>query len=105
MYTPESDAIALELAKEEPCTKTLPASFWEHFIYIAHAMSHRGHDSMDCERGGWLLLRRAEAFPTATSPMKIAPWWDDPVGSLWKPGTEVLGQAARFQAASRMVHR
>ena len=24
----------------------MAGKFWEHFIYIAHAMSHRGHDSM-----------------------------------------------------------
>ena len=39
-------AIALELAKEEPCYEDVASKFWEHFIYIAHAMSHRGNDSM-----------------------------------------------------------
>jgi hypothetical protein len=34
-------AIALELAKEEPCYEDVASEFWEHFIYIAHAMSHR----------------------------------------------------------------
>jgi len=46
MYTLNLLAIALELAKEEPCYEDMASKFWEHFIYIAHAMSHRGHDSM-----------------------------------------------------------
>src|ERR1700684_2947002 len=37
-------AIGLELAKEEPCYEDVASKFWEHFIYIAHAMSHRGHN-------------------------------------------------------------
>jgi len=44
MYTLNLLAIALELAKEEPCYEDLASKFWEHFIYIAHAMSHRGHN-------------------------------------------------------------
>jgi hypothetical protein len=46
MYTLNLLAIALELAKEEPCYEDVASKFWEHFIYIAHAMSHRGHDGM-----------------------------------------------------------
>ena len=46
MYTLNLLAIALELAKEEPCYEDLASKFWEHFIYIAHAMSHRGRHHM-----------------------------------------------------------
>jgi hypothetical protein len=46
MYTLNLLAIALELAKEEPCYEDMASKFWEHFIYIAHAMSHRGHNRM-----------------------------------------------------------
>jgi hypothetical protein len=46
MYTLNLLAIAMELAKEEPCYEDVASKFWEHFIYIAHAMSHRGHDSL-----------------------------------------------------------
>jgi len=46
MYTLNLLAIALELAKEEPCYEDVASKFWEHFVYIAHAMSHRGHDGM-----------------------------------------------------------
>jgi len=46
MYTLNLLAIALELAAEEPAYEDVASKFWEHFIYIAHAMSHRGHDGM-----------------------------------------------------------
>jgi hypothetical protein len=46
MYTLNLLAIALELAKEELCYEDLASKFWEHFVYIAHAMSHRGHNGM-----------------------------------------------------------
>jgi hypothetical protein len=46
MYTLNLLAIALELAKEEPAYEDVASKFWEHFVYIAHAMSHRGHDGM-----------------------------------------------------------
>jgi hypothetical protein len=46
MYTLNLLAIALELAKEEPCYEDMASKFWEHFIHIAHAMSHRGHEGM-----------------------------------------------------------
>ena len=46
MYTLNLLAIAMELATEEPCYEDVASKFWEHFVYIAHAMGHRGHDSM-----------------------------------------------------------
>ena len=46
MYTLNLLAIALELAQEDPCYEDVASKFWEHFIYIAHAMSHRGNDRM-----------------------------------------------------------
>ncbi|MGA3089805.1 MAG: glucosidase [Terriglobales bacterium] len=44
MYTLNLLAIALELAAEERCYEDVASKFWEHFIYIADAMSRRGHD-------------------------------------------------------------
>ena len=44
MYTLNLLAIALELAKHESCYEDLASKFWEHFVYIANAMSHRGGD-------------------------------------------------------------
>ena len=46
MYTLNLLAIALELAKEDTCYEDVASKFWEHFVYIAHAMSHRGRDGM-----------------------------------------------------------
>jgi hypothetical protein len=46
MYTLNMLAIAMELAEKESCYEDVASKFWEHFIYIAHAMNHRGQDSM-----------------------------------------------------------
>ncbi len=46
MYTLNLLAIALELSKEDPVYEDVASKFWEHFIYIAHAMSHRGQDGV-----------------------------------------------------------
>jgi hypothetical protein len=46
MYTLNLLAIALELAGEDPAYEDVASKFWEHFIYIAHAMSYRGHDGV-----------------------------------------------------------
>ena len=46
MYTLNLLAIALELASEDPAYEDVASKFWEHFIYIAHAMNHRGNDGM-----------------------------------------------------------
>ena len=35
-------AMAMELASEDPAYEDVASKFWEHFIYIAHAMNHRG---------------------------------------------------------------
>jgi len=72
MYTLNLLAIALELAKEDPNYEDVASKFWEHFIYIAHAMSHRGHDAVSLwnEADGFFydLLR----LPDGTKfPMKI----------------------------------
>jgi Glycosyl hydrolase family 63 C-terminal domain len=45
MYTLNMLTIALELAKDEPCYEDVASKFWEHFIAIAHAVTHRGEDS------------------------------------------------------------
>ncbi|MHB8217826.1 MAG: MGH1-like glycoside hydrolase domain-containing protein [Candidatus Sulfotelmatobacter sp.] len=69
MYTLNLLAIALELAKQESSYEDLASKFWEHFIYIAHAMSHRGHNRMGLwhEEDGFfydaLKLRDGSQFP------------------------------------------
>ncbi len=49
MYTLNLLAISLELAHEEPAYEDVASKFWEHFIYIANAMSHLG----DADIGLW----------------------------------------------------
>ncbi len=44
MYTLNLLAIALELASEDSSYEDVASKFWEHFIYIANAMSHRGEE-------------------------------------------------------------
>ena len=46
MYTLNLLAISMELAKGDPAYEDVASKFWEHFVYIAHAMSHRGQNSM-----------------------------------------------------------
>ena len=46
MYTLNLLAIALELAREDPAYEDVASKFWEHFLYIAHAMNHRGLDGI-----------------------------------------------------------
>jgi hypothetical protein len=55
MYTLNLLAIALELAREDSAYEDVAIKFWEHFIYIAHAMNHLGRDD-----GG--LWDEADAF-------------------------------------------
>jgi hypothetical protein len=55
MYTLNMLAIALELASENPVYEDVASKFWEHFLYIANAMSHRGdgEESMWNEEDGF----------------------------------------------------
>ena len=42
MYSLNLLAIAMELASEDPTYEDVASKFWEHFIYIAHAMTNLG---------------------------------------------------------------
>ena len=46
MYTLNLLAIALELAAEDRVYQDIASKFWEHFLYIAHAMTNRGDPRM-----------------------------------------------------------
>ncbi len=46
MYSLNLLAIALELASENPAYEDVASKFWEHFLYIAEAMNHRGTDGI-----------------------------------------------------------
>jgi hypothetical protein len=47
MYCLNMLAIALELAREDPAYEDVASKFFEHFVYIAHAMDHRGGEEED----------------------------------------------------------
>jgi hypothetical protein len=47
MYTLNLLAIALELAREDPAYEDVASKFWEHFIFIAHAMNNIGRDNVE----------------------------------------------------------
>jgi hypothetical protein len=46
MYTLNMLAIAMELAREDPAYEDVASKFWEHFLYIAHAMNNLGQDGI-----------------------------------------------------------
>jgi hypothetical protein len=45
MYSLHLMAIALELAREDSAYEDVASKFWEHFLYIANAMTHLGENS------------------------------------------------------------
>ncbi|HMF55371.1 MAG TPA: hypothetical protein VK619_03340 [Pyrinomonadaceae bacterium] len=47
MYTLNLLQIAMELAREDPAYEDVASKFWEHFIFIAHAMNNIGHDDIE----------------------------------------------------------
>jgi Glycosyl hydrolase family 63 C-terminal domain len=47
MYCLNMLAIALELARENPVYENVASKFFEHFVYIAHAMDHRGEEGIE----------------------------------------------------------
>ncbi len=72
MYTLNLLAIALELASKDSAYEDVASKFWEHFVYIANAMDHRGDDGVGLwdERDGFFydVLR----LPDGTHyPMKV----------------------------------
>ena len=68
MYTLNMLAIAMELADEEPVYEDIASKFWEHFLFIAHAMSDRGDDvAVPVGRRRRVLLRRPAHAATAAA--------------------------------------
>jgi len=69
MYCLNMLAIAIELASEDPAYEDVASKFWEHFLYIAHAMNHLGdeHSRLWNEEDGFyydvLSLPDGTGFP------------------------------------------
>jgi hypothetical protein len=69
MYTLNMLAIAMELAREDPTYEDVASKFWEHFLYIAHAMNNLGSDGISLwdEQDGFyydvLHTRNGDHFP------------------------------------------
>ena len=69
MYALNLLAIAMELAKDDPSYEDVASKFWEHFLYIAHAMNNRGDDEIKLwdEQDGFfydvLHLPEGKPFP------------------------------------------
>ena len=69
MYCLNMLAIAIELAGDDPAYEDVASKFWEHFLYIAHAMNHLGdeHSRLWNEEDGFyydvLSLPDGTAFP------------------------------------------
>ncbi len=47
MYTLNLLAISMELAHHDRAYEDVASKFWEHFLYIAHAMNNRGNDGIE----------------------------------------------------------
>jgi hypothetical protein len=47
MYTLNLLAMAMELAKQDAAYEDVASKFWEHFLYIAHAMNNIGPDNIE----------------------------------------------------------
>ena len=107
MYTLNLLAIALELAQEDPAYEDVASKFWEHFLYIANAMNHRGDDGIGLwdEEDGFFydVLHLPDG---AQFPMKIRSMVGlIPLFAVETLEPDVLDQLARLQAAPGVVHR
>jgi hypothetical protein len=58
MYSLNMLAIAAELARENPAYQDVASKFWEHFVYIAHAMNHLGPAAVATDNDDGRTARR-----------------------------------------------
>ena len=97
----------MELATQDPAYEDVASKFWEHFIYIAYAMNHLGHDGMGLwnEEDGFfydvLQFPDGSHFPVKVRSMVgLIPLFA--VETL-EPG--LLDRTPRLQAPHGVVHR
>ena len=107
MYTLNLLAIAFELAKDDPAYEDVASKFWEHFLYIANAMSHRGSDGQSLwnEEDGFfydvLHAGNDERFPMKVRSMVGL----IPLFAVETLDSDLLEPHAVLQAAHGVVHR
>ena len=107
MYTLNLLAIALELAGRRSAYEDVASKFWEHFLYIAHAMNNLGHDGIELwdEEDGFfydvLHLPDGDQLPLKVRSMVGL----IPLFAVETLEPEMLDKLARLQAAPGMVHR
>ena len=76
MYCLNLMRIALELAQHNHVYEDIATKFFEHFLYIAEAMTnHRRPGHRPLGRGGRVLLRRAEPARRPTHPAARCARW------------------------------
>jgi hypothetical protein len=82
MYSLNMLAIAMELAHQDPVYEDVASKFWEHFIYIAHAMNDMGEEGIELwdEADGFyydaLHLGNGDHFPLKVrSVVGLVPLW------------------------------
>jgi len=72
MYCLNLLAIAMELARDNPAYENVASKFWEHFLYIAHAMNHLGSKKLGLWDEGDGFYYDALHLPGGDSfPMKV----------------------------------
>ena len=107
MYTLNLLAIAMELAREDPSYEDVASKFWEHFIYIAHAMNHLGNDGMGLwnEEDGFFydVLHLPDG---SKLPMKIRSMVGlIPLFAVETLEPEILDKLPGFKRRLELVHR
>ena len=107
MYCLNLLAIALELAQEDPAYEDVASKFWEHFLYIAHAMNHRGHDGMGLwneEDGFFYDVLQHAGRPTVPDEVRSMVGLI-PLFAVETLEPDVLDRHPGFQAAAGVVRR
>ena len=76
MYCLNMLAMALELARDNPAYEDVASKFFEHFVYIAHAMHHRGGERSPCgTRTTAFSMMSCTSLAARPLRSKSAPWW------------------------------
>ena len=104
MYSLNLMRIALELAQHNHVYEDIATKFFEHFLHIAEAMTNIGDGHGPVERGGRLLLRRAQSAgrPDAAAQGAVD-GRADPAVRRRNARARALRQGAGLHRAARLV--